>query len=207
MKQENLEQKVKYSRIKLGIEIAVLTASVLGGAYVIFRNPAPVTVESSAAAEPDPKDDPIENKNPVINDNPKPVETEYVSRYNYKINGRILEVYKKGNEDTDTPELKLKMPHEYLGIARKTECIEAVLKNPKYRKRNIRVFYNAFALLKEKFKPISPEDKALQQLDPKERKFAAEAINSHVYFKLDKLIEEGKPEESFKEDFYEEDVF
>ena len=85
--------------------------------------------------------------------------------------------------------------------------IDAILGNPSKRKINARTFYDSLIRAKKQLKPISPDDKILQQLEPEERRFAAEAINKHVFSKLDGYIEEGKPEENEKDTYYEEDVF
>ena len=63
MNQENLEERVKPSRIKRIAGIAALALAVLGGAYTIFNNPEPTAVVSSAAPEPNSKEDSKEEDN------------------------------------------------------------------------------------------------------------------------------------------------
>jgi len=192
MKQENLEEKVKYSRIKIGVGIAALAASALGGAYAIFREPSP-TIESSMAAESDPKDNPIENKNPVINDNPKPVETEYVSKYDYRIKDGSLEVYKKDTEDTETPDFKIDLPHRYSQLSKNLKKMEESADNHPRKKVAARYFYDRLLKYKEEFQEISSEDKMFESLDPEERVKAAKSVNENLISCMDKLLDYAMP--------------
>lgn len=213
MKKETLERKVKPSKIKKWVGIAALSLAALCGSYAIYKNPTPTTIKSSTSHEVEPEENNgYKTDSCRENDNIKPEtikKNEYVSKYNYQIKDRFLEVYDKNSENTNNPDFKIDLPQEYSRMARKIYLLEKHLKNctNQERERNIKALHENLVEIKKSFKLISPDDESLKSLDPEEKIFATKVINNNIISRLDKYIEEGKPEKDIKEDYYEKDIF
>jgi len=178
-KSSSLEERIKLSKIRKIIGVAVLTLASLIGAYVVTNNSTP-TVDSSFESDQE------ENSQK---------EKEQSNKNSYEIKEGFLEVY-KGN--SDDPELRIKLPKRFSELENHLLYAKKIIEDHPRKRTAARGHFEVFLDLKKYYKKISPDNKAFASLDPKEREDAVKAVNEGYINNIDELMEKGMPEGKYE---------